>query len=262
MRAERYKEKKRRQRRVLAWCMSLVLLAALVLGVVVLCRQHAVHPLIRAYAKEQNIPLGAWPRELSELLERNEETREFVLHYPEKKALKQSVDLSDEAHSETVPLLMQWDERWGYGRYAGNLMGLSGCGPTCLSMVCLYLLDDQNLTPPAIAQFAEEQGYAAAGSGSAWTLISEGGAALGLEVEELPLHDGTIIGELEAGNPVVIVVGEGDFTTSGHFLVMTAYQDGFVTVNDPNSRANSEKEWELTAVMPQIRNLWACRTPQ
>ena len=57
-------------------------------------------------------------------------------------------------------------------KYAGELMGLSGCGPTCLSMVCVYLLNDDTYTPEYVAEFAERNGYSV--PGSSWRLISEG----------------------------------------------------------------------------------------
>ena len=138
-------------------------------------------------------------------------------------------------------------------------MGLSGCGPTCLSMVCLYLLDDPIYTPQYVAEFAKENGYSGDGNGSAWTLISKGGVELGLDVTEIPLDENRIIRNLEVGNPIICVVGPGDFTSTGHFIIMTGYEDGFVSVNDPNSNARSEQLWDLKAVMSQIRNLWVCR---
>lgn len=261
MRAEEYRRRKaRRQRLTAGWLLVSVLLVILLGGISLLLDSDVTkNKRIRDFAAENELPLDAWPAELVELMEKNPETESFVLHYPLKKDLHPEIDLQECVNTSTVPLLLQWDERWGYEEFAGELMGLSGCGPTCLSMVCLYLLDDPDLTPRYMAEFAEEEGYRERGSGSTWTLISEGGAQLGLEVEELPLHESTIARELEAGNPVVCVMGAGDFTTTGHFIVLTGYADGMVTVNDPNSVLRSEKAWELSNIMEQMRNLWVCR---
>ena len=49
----------------------------------------------------------------------------------------------------------------------------------------------------------------------------------------------------------------GDFTTTGHLIVLTGWQDGLLAVHDPNSRARSAQLWEYSAVSGQIRNLWA-----
>lgn len=214
---------------------------------------------VQAFAQEHGLNLADWPEDLIALLEKNPETEEFVLYYPLKKNKQTSYDLKECLNRSQVPLLLQWDERWGYGEYAGELMGLSGCGPTCLSMVCIQLLQDASYTPQYVAAFAEENGYAVPGNGSAWALISEGGKKLGLDVTEIPLDEGRIIRNLEVGNPIICVMGPGDFTTSGHFIVLTEYADGYVKVNDPNSPARSQKPWKLTDIMPQMNNLWVCR---
>ncbi len=65
------------------------------------------------------------PEKLIDLYQRNPETEQFVFEYPLVKDNPPSDDLSG-LDTSSVPLLMQWDQRWGYGEYAGNLFGLSG----------------------------------------------------------------------------------------------------------------------------------------
>jgi hypothetical protein len=49
----------------------------------------------------------------------------------------------------------------------------------------------------------------------------------------------------------------GDFTYTGHFIVLTGVDaNGDIIVNDPNSRKNSEKHWSLETLIPQIRSIW------
>ena len=52
-------------------------------------------------------------------------------------------------------------------------------------------------------------------------------------------------------------MGPGDFTATGHFLVLTGWEDGKFRINDPNSRENSERLWAYEEIQDQIRNLWA-----
>ena len=215
--------------------------------------------VIADFAKEHDLELDAWPDSLIELLEKNPDAEDFVLNYPIKKDLSYDIDLREYINKSNVPLLLQWDERWGYTKYGDNIMGLSGCGPTCLSMVCIYLLNDPQYTPRYIADFAEQYGYCVPGNGSAWTLISEGGKELGLDVIEIPLDEDRIIRNLEVGNPIICIMGPGDFTTSGHYIVLTGYVDGKIKVNDPNSPTKSEKLWDYDEIKDQIRNLWVCR---
>ena len=247
------------KRRWLRRIVGLVLVFAVAVSIYGYYRYSTTNPSVKNFAKQNGLSLSEWPEELLDLLEKNPEAQEFVLNYPIKKDLDPEIDLSEYLDSSDVPLLLQWDERWGYSQYAGELMGLSGCGPTCLSMVCLYLLDDASYTPQYIAEFATENGYSVSGNGSSWTLISEGGEKLGLDVTEIPLDENRIIRNLEVGNPIICVMGPGFFTSTGHFIVMTEYEDGYVKVNDPNSPNRSEQTWKLTEVMEQIRNLWVCR---
>lgn len=259
MKRRRRKRNKRRWKGVLVGLVVVVAAGLLVRGFGTRCiRNEGADDIIAAFAKEHNLSVSEWPQELVELLERNPETEEFVLNYPLKKNLRPAINLDEYKDCDTVPLFMQWDERWGYYEYGEDCMGLSGCGPTCLSMVCMYLLSDTSYNPRFIADFSEANGYCVPGNGSAWTLISEGGRELGLGVEELSLDEDNIIRNLEAGNPIICVMGPGDFTTTGHFIVMTDYVDGKIKVNDPNSEIRSEKLWNFEDIKSQIRNLWVC----
>lgn len=212
---------------------------------------------IKDYADEMGISYSAYPESLIELLERNPETEEFVLNYPFRQ--EQEIDLSDYDLSEGVPLFMQWDTRWGYIEYGSDVAGLTGCGPTCLAMAGYYVTGDEKFSPDRMYAFSEDNGYYAKGYGSSWTLISEGGVRLGLDVTEIPLVEKRITDNLEVGNPIICSMGPGDFTDSGHYIVLVGYEDGFIRVNDPNSYENSEKLWTYEEIEDQIRNLWVIR---
>ncbi len=212
---------------------------------------------LKKHASISDLDLSPYTEELVELYKRNPEAEAFVLEYPQKKDQAPVIDLSQYENTTSVPLLMQWDQRWGYREYSGSLVGLAGCGPTCLSMVAIYLTGETTMNPAWMADFATQHGYVSDGVGSTWTLFSEGGRKLGLEVVELPLDEQRIADNLQAGNPIIVAVGKGDFTASGHFIVMTGYQDGKIQINDPNSRANSKKRWAYSDIKNQIMNLWA-----
>lgn len=217
---------------------------------------------LTVFAKMHSMPLSDWPTPLIEFMEKYPETESYVMNYPFYKDAQVPIDLTSCLGAEKMPLLLQWDARWGYTQYSGELFGMSGCGPTCLSMVCLHLLQDAQYTPRYIADFSQTNGHYTTGMGSNWTLISEGGEALGLEVEELYLDESLVIEQLEAGNPVICVVGPGDFTYTGHFIVLSGVEDGLIRVNDPNSRIHSEMLWEFSKIQDQILGIWACSLPQ
>ena len=208
---------------------------------------------VKTYAEENGLHFVQYPQSLVELLERNPETEEFVLGYPLRQ--KGEVNLSG-VDRQTVPLFLQWDPMWGYEKYGSDFLAVTGCGPTCLAMAGYYLTGSRNMNPRDIAKFAEENGYYAKGYGSSWTLISEGSARLGLKATELPLVKKKMTDALEEGHPVILALGAGDFTTTGHYIVLTGLQDGQFTLNDPNSVLNSEKLWSYEQLEGQIRNIW------
>lgn len=200
---------------------------------------------------------AAYPEDMVVFAQKYEQVIDYVYDYPELKDSHTEIDLTLEASSDTVPLLLQWDARWGYVPYGSGLIGYTGCGPVCLSMAALYLTGDPQWTPLEVATFAETNGYCVPGDGTSWTLISEGSASLGLCATELPLSESVMKQELDRDHPIIAVVGPGDFTYTGHYLVITGYDaDGF-HLNDPNSRENSERVWDYDTLSPQIRNLWA-----
>lgn len=158
-----------------------------------------------------------------------------------------------------VPLFLQTDERWKDTPYGNSTVGISGCGPTCLSMVFTALTQNQSMTPDAVAQFSEQNGYYVDGVGTSWSLMSSGAKKLGLKVKEVPLSEEIIADKLSNGYPIICSVTQGDFTNEGHFIVLTAYDNGIIRVNDPNSEVNSRKSWSYDRLKGQISAMWVYR---
>lgn len=169
-----------------------------------------------------------------------------------------SVELTDQIVPGQIPTFYQFDERWKDQVYGDGAMELTGCGPTCLSMVLCGLTQSAKYDPAQVARLADRWGYYAEGAGSLWTLMTEGAERFGLRAEEVIFDREHIEQELRAGRPIICVMGPGDFTTTGHFIVLCSLDaEGRVTVHDPNSRERSERGWELDELMPQIKNLWS-----
>ena len=78
-----------------------------------------------------------------------------------------------------IPLFIQWDKRWGYDAYGNDVIGLSGCGPTCLSMIVIGLTKNQEATPDKLADYATEHGYYEQNSGTKWSFMDEVAAVYG-----------------------------------------------------------------------------------
>jgi hypothetical protein len=198
-----------------------------------------------------------YPKQLKDLALKNEEALEFVYDYPAEHVKEHTIDLTKEASMDSVPLFVQWDKRWGYEKYSGNFFAASGCGPTTLSMVVVYLTHNREASPIAVAKYSKEAGYSVDGSGSSWTLISEGCRHYGVKAKTVALDESRMKAELDEGHPIVVNVGPGDFTDTGHFMVITGYDDEGFSINDPNSIEKSGKRWLFKNISSQIRAVWS-----
>ena len=191
-----------------------------------------------------------------EISEKNPEAQAYLDGYKGVTDYDLTLDLTGELTAGQIPYYTQWDSRWGYCRYGSGLIGWTGCGPTALSMVAMGLTGNGKLTPAYLADFAVNEGYCVAGNGTAWLLFSEGAEKLGLKAKELILWEATMRAELEAGRPIICIMGPGHFTETGHYIVLTgAVREGF-TVLDPYRPSNC-KVWAYDDIKDEIRNLWS-----
>lgn len=164
----------------------------------------------------------------------------------------------DQWKKGVMPYLYQIDPEWSDIEYCGGKFSLQGCGPTALSMVYIYLTGDTSYDPPTMAEFSTEAGYSTDGEGSAWALMSEGAAELGLSSQGVTASPEAIQAELEAGRPVICVMGPGTFTDVGHFIVLERMaSDGKAVVHDPNSLAHSMRTWDLDLICGECRGAWS-----
>lgn len=204
--------------------------------------------------------LKQYPEALLNLLAGNPETLEFVsgylMHMDDEKA---NGEITQEELDElTPPLFLQWDKRWGYVKYGGNIIAINGCGPTCMSMVYTGLTKDLSKSPAEIADFCIENDYYADDSGTSWSLMSEGAKKLGLNAEKIGIGQQAIQEKLESGCLVICSMAPGDFTDTGHFIVLRGMtKKGKFLINDPNSQSRSQKKWEAETVLKQVKAAWA-----
>ena len=201
--------------------------------------------------------IGKYPKDMITLFMDNPEARSFVIDYPSHIDDMDFGEIKDSELSEAVPHFLQWDERWGYYPYGSNVLGITGCGPTCLSMVAVGLTGNSSLTPAAVAAYSAENGYYVDGVGTSWDLMTLGSQSFGLCSSEVGLSEEEMVAQLSQGHPIIASLGPGDFTSRGHFIVITGYYDGLFSVNDPNSRKRSDEGWYYSTLTPQIRCLWA-----
>lgn len=199
-----------------------------------------------------------YPKPLVELVKKNPETAEFVADYSKYAGKHFKISLKQDYTKGELPYFLQWDKRWGYETYNDNFFALTGCGPTCLSMVVVGLTGDLEANPLTIAQYSEEHGYTEKGKGTKWSFMTEGAEYFNVKGTELGLSETEMKKALKAGHPMIAIMGAGDFTTQGHFIVLyDTNKNGEFKIYDPNSIENSKKTWSFKTLKSQIKNLWS-----
>lgn len=223
---------------------------------------------------------GAYPTALLTALANNPEMADFAAGYPAalgKSAMGQKDSgagaaaaeggsggqaafglLTETERAQACPLLLQWDPRWGYHAYgSGSCVALSGCGPACLSMVLFSLLRDGSLTPDRIADYSMENGYYVPSTGTAWALMEDLPKEYGIRVSTPSLSEAAMKALLDNGALFICAMSRGDFTLSGHFIVIRGYDEQGFLVNDPNCLSKSRRHWTFSRLKPQIKGIWA-----
>ena len=223
---------------------------------------------------------GDYPMALLSALANNPEMADFAAGYPaadanaaygagnvlqggpsEQRAGKSGLSgsvLTETERSSQCPLFLQWDPRWGYHSYGSkSCVALSGCGPTCLSMVLFSLTRNETLTPDKIADYSMENGYYVASTGTAWALMEDLPEEYGIRTSTPAMSEAAMKALLDGGALIICAMSRGDFTLSGHFIVIHGYdREGFL-VNDPNCLSRSRRHWTFSQLKPQTKGIWA-----
>lgn len=198
----------------------------------------------------------AYPERLLEALANNPEMADFAQGYLDAEHVATG-GLTDSEKKEDYPLFLQWDPRWGYASYGDNsCIALSGCGPTCLSMVLYYLTGDESLTPDVIGDYSMKNNYYLSGTGTLWALFEDVALLYGVKVRQPNASEWEMKAALDQGAVLICSMGPGDFTAGGHFIVIYDYdKDGFL-VNDSNCVARSRQSWSFEQLSRQMKHLW------
>lgn len=135
--------------------------------------------------------------------------------------------------SDGVPLLKQWDPKWGSVDYGyGETIRTSGCGLTAVAMVLQYY--GVAVSPDILARESLNNGHRIEKSGTAHSFIPFIAQKYSLQSES-QLSWEEAMNHLRAGKPVIVSgTGPEPFTENGHFVVLTKVNgDRTIGVNDP-----------------------------
>lgn len=197
-----------------------------------------------------------YPDNMLKALANNPEMADFVINSLNPDKSRGKAEFTALEKSQDYPLFLQWDPRWGYEEYGDDNIGLSGCGPTCVSMAMYYLLRDNSVTPKTVAEYSMDNGYYVAGTGTAWALLKEFPLDYGISVEEPSVSERVMKDALDRGGVIICSMSEGDFTAGGHFVVIYGYDAKGFLINDSNCVSRSKKKWDFSRLEWQIKHMW------
>lgn len=158
-----------------------------------------------------------------------------------------------------IPLYYQYEEPWGRKKYGTSNISKSGCAPTCIAMVFSYLKHTE-ITPADIVDFTGNR-YYVDGAGSSWGIFSGCAKRWNIKCDNIGTNATAIVSALENQQPVILSMGPGKFTTSGHFIVLTGIdKEGKVSVNDPNDNNRKNhlgQKFSLQQVLREAKGGWS-----
>ena len=129
----------------------------------------------------------------------------------------------------------QIDKRWRYNMYssindASQTIGSSGCGPTSAAMIVTAVKG--TITPDTMSELFVRYGYRSANNGTYWSAFRAVADEFNIGYQETYSLD-SAIGLLKNNNYVVASVGNGLFTTGGHFIVLVGMEGDNIKIYDP-----------------------------
>ena len=144
-----------------------------------------------------------------------------------------------------------WDD-YRFSAGGSSSMASSGCGPTSMAMVMSSLGYD--VTPNDTAEWSADHGGHVEG-GTTDDFFTGYADAMGVNSQSLGTSSDSIRNALNNDELVILNVGPGDFTSSGHFVVARGYDESTnqVLIADPNRSENNDW-WDFDRVVGQLRN--------
>ena len=164
---------------------------------------------------------------------------------------------------------MQTDARWKNKDYStkgeSTTIGKSGCGPTCAAML-IETLTGKTFTPVDACAWALSNGYKACKQGTYYSYFVPQFKKFGITCSRL--NTSNLYGNktssvhkkafnlVKKGYYLIACMGPGTWTSGGHYVVVW-WEDGWVRVNDPASKAAVRLHGNLSDFKSQVKYYWA-----
>ena len=129
----------------------------------------------------------------------------------------------------------QTDSRWRSHQYSSTgsssqTIGTSGCGPTSAAMIVTAIKG--TITPPEMGDLFVQYGYRSPNNGTYWSAFRWIADVFNIGYQECSSLD-TAVDLVRNNNYVIASVGNGLFTTGGHFIVIVGIDGDTLKIYDP-----------------------------
>ena len=152
--------------------------------------------------------------------------------YEGDKARNWNIELGD---YKGLTYYSQIDSRWSNKMYSSvedksQTIGTSGCGPTSASMIVTACKG--TITPDMMSDLFVKYGYRSANNGTYWSAFRAVADEFNIGYEETSDIQ-RALQLLQNKRYVVASVGNGLFTTGGHFIVLIGIDENTISIYDP-----------------------------
>lgn len=169
---------------------------------------------------------------------------------------------------------LQTDPRWGSLDYSApgekTTIAASGCGPTAMAMV-LATWADPSVTPKTECAWALAHGYKAPHQGTYYGYFEPAGARYGLRVTRLnyaslygnatSAYHAQVKDALDRGELVIACMGPGNWTSSGHYVLLWKINGDTIYINDPASTKAARTKGSYSLFKQQVKYYWTIENP-
>lgn len=124
-------------------------------------------------------------------------------------------------------------------------------------MAVFYLTGNRDCTPGVVAQFSLDNEYYVDGIGTKWSLLTDYPKQFGLTAYQLPWTEANMKAELDKGRLLICSARPGNFTSSGHFILIYGYDENGFKINDPKCVYRSRLSWTYAQIKNDFKAMWS-----
>ena len=169
---------------------------------------------------------------------------------------------------------LQTDPKWDACDYSAKgeqtTIGASGCGPTAMAMV-LATWADPSVTPKTECAWALAHGFKAPHQGTYYGYFEEAGRRYGLNTYRLnytnlygndkSAYHAQARDALDRGALVIACMGKGNWTRSGHYVLVWKIDGNVIYINDPASTKPVRTRGAYSLFKQQVKYYWIIEKP-